>query len=91
MRESHMMNKQIAMLLPYFISIRPDIVKLRGVFKLMLARWRSQPIKYRVQKRQPITERLKSISLKSHLRSRDIKSRSNQERRGQTGSGTGIY
>ena len=34
MRESHMMNKQIVMLLPYFISIRPDIVKLRsGGFK----------------------------------------------------------
>ena len=30
MRESHMMNKQIVMLLPYFISIRPDIVKLRS-------------------------------------------------------------
>jgi len=29
-RESHMMNKQIVMLLPYFISIRPDIVKLRS-------------------------------------------------------------
>ena len=28
MRESHMMNKQIVLLLPYFISIRPDIVKL---------------------------------------------------------------
>ena len=30
MRESHMMNKQIVMLLPYFISIRPEIVKLRS-------------------------------------------------------------
>ena len=30
MRESHMMKRQIVMLLPYFISIRPDIVKLRS-------------------------------------------------------------
>ena len=29
----------------------------------MLARWRSRPIRYRVQRRQPITERLESISL----------------------------
>ena len=33
----------------------------------MLARWRSQPIKYRVKERQPITERLQSISSKSRL------------------------
>ena len=33
----------------------------------MLARWRTQPIKYRVQERQPITERLQSISLKTRL------------------------
>ena len=31
MRESHMMNNQVVMLLPYFLSIRPDIVKLRSV------------------------------------------------------------
>ena len=41
--------------------------KFRRVFKLMLARWRSQPIKYRFLERQPITERLESISLKSRL------------------------
>ena len=40
---------------------------LRRVFKLMLSRWRSQPIKYRVRERRPITERLQSISLKSRL------------------------
>ena len=34
----------------------------------MLARWRSKPINYRFRERQPITERLQSISLKSHLR-----------------------
>ena len=33
----------------------------------MLARQRSQPIKYRVRDRLPITERLQSISLKSRL------------------------
>ena len=33
----------------------------------MLARKRSQPIKCRVRERQPITERLQSISLKSCL------------------------
>ena len=34
----------------------------------MLTRcWRSQPIKYRVRDCEPITERLKSISLKSRL------------------------
>ena len=40
---------------------------LRRVFKLMVARWRSQPIKYRFRERQPITKRLESISLKSRL------------------------
>ena len=40
---------------------------LRRGFKLMLARWRSQPIKYQVRERHPITERLQSISLKSRL------------------------
>ena len=39
----------------------------RTFFKLMLARWRSQLIKYRVRERQPITERRQSISLKFHL------------------------
>ena len=33
----------------------------------MLTRWRSQPIKCRVWERQPITERLQSISLESYL------------------------
>ena len=35
---------------------------------LATGRWRPQPIKYRVRERRPITERLQSISLKSHLR-----------------------
>ena len=30
MRESHLMNNKMVMLLPYFISIRPEIVKLRS-------------------------------------------------------------
>ena len=34
----------------------------------MPARWRPQPIKYRVLERQPITERLQSISLETPLR-----------------------
>ena len=38
---------------------------LRRVFKLILARWRSQPIEYRIRDRRPIRERLQSISLKS--------------------------
>ena len=42
-------------------------VLLRRVFKLILARWRSQPIKYRVRERQPITERLQNFTLKSRL------------------------
>ena len=41
--------------------------QLRRVSKLMLDRWRFQPIKYRVRKRQPIAEILQSISLKSRL------------------------
>ena len=36
-------------------------------FKLMLARWCSQPIKYRVGEREAITKRLQSVSLKSRL------------------------
>ena len=40
----------------------------RRVFKLILARLLSQPIKYRVRQRQPITERHQSSSLKSRLR-----------------------
>ena len=40
---------------------------LRRVFILMLPRWRSYPIKYRLRDCQPITERLQSISLESHL------------------------
>ena len=35
---------------------------------LMLARWCTQPIKFRVQDRQRITERLQSISMRSILR-----------------------
>ena len=35
---------------------------LRRVFKVMLARWRSQPNKYLVRQRQSITERLQIIS-----------------------------
>ena len=49
------------------IAIRSEIIsltdqiskvssRLTREFKLMLARWRSQPIKYRVRERQPITE-----------------------------------
>ena len=40
---------------------------LRSVFKLILARWRSRPIKLRLRERQPITARLEKISLKPHL------------------------
>ena len=40
---------------------------LRRVFKLILARWHSQPMKYQVRDLEPITERLQSISLKSCL------------------------
>ena len=48
------------------INMNPDII--RWVFKLVLAIWRSQPIKDRVRERQPMTERLQSfISLKSRL------------------------
>ena len=53
---------------------------LRRVFKLMLARWRSQPMRYRVLERQPITERLKSISLKSHFSSDHVDFRENRSR-----------
>ena len=40
---------------------------LRKGLKLILGRYRSQPIKYRVRERQPITERLLSIDMKSRL------------------------
>ena len=40
---------------------------LRRVSKLLLARWRPQPIKIRVLEHQPSTERLQSISLKTPL------------------------
>ena len=43
-------------------------VLLGRVFKLLLAGLSSRPIKYRVQERQPIRERLQSISLKSRLK-----------------------
>ena len=33
----------------------------------MLARLHSQPIKYRIRERQPITERIQGISLKCRL------------------------
>ena len=46
----------------------PEIV----INKLMLARWRSQAIKYRVRGREPITERLKSISLKLQKRKKNL-------------------
>ena len=42
-------------------------LKLRSAFKLTLARWSSQPIKYRVRERKPITKRLQSISVTSHF------------------------
>ena len=42
--------------------------RLKWVCKLILARWRSEPIQYRVRERQPITGRLRRISLKSHLK-----------------------
>ena len=45
---------------------------LARVFKLMLARWCSQPIKARVSERQPIIWRLQSINLKSHLKHRPL-------------------
>ena len=52
-------------------SILPNMINiLRRVFKLLLTRWRSQSIKYRLRERQPITERLESISLKSRLRNK---------------------
>ena len=39
-------------------------LSLKWGFKLMLARWRSQPIKYRVRECQPITQVLQSIGMK---------------------------
>ena len=42
-------------------------IQPRRGFKLIIARWRSQLIQYRVRKRRPITEHLQSISLKSRL------------------------
>ena len=36
---------------------------LRRIFKLMLARWRSQPISSRLRDREPITGWLESIIL----------------------------
>ena len=41
--------------------------RLRWISKLMFARWRSYIISKRLSERQPITERLQSISLESHL------------------------
>ena len=40
---------------------------LRRVFRLILARWRSQPMRKRLREHQPITARLGRISLKSRL------------------------
>ena len=40
-------------------------IKQRRVFKLILARWRSQPIRWRLREREPITSQIQSISLKS--------------------------
>ena len=51
----------------YTSSERNHIQILRRVSKLMLARWWSQPIKYRVQERQAIIERLQRIRLKPRL------------------------
>ena len=39
---------------------------------MMLARWCSQPIKYRVQGLKQITERLQSISLKTRVLVRPV-------------------
>ena len=40
---------------------------LRRVFKLILTRWRSQPLTKRLRERQPITSRFESISSKPRL------------------------
>ena len=44
-----------------------DSLILRRGFKLILARWWSHPIRYRIRERQPIIARLQSISLKFRL------------------------
>ena len=41
---------------------------LTRVFKLMVGRWRSQPIRQRLRDRQPITGPLQSLSFEYHLR-----------------------
>ena len=45
-----------------------DFKLLRRAFDLMLARWRSQPIKSLRRGRLPIRERVYSINLKSYFR-----------------------
>ena len=48
----------------FMVLFYPLTYKMRSVFKLMLTRWCSQPIKYRIRESQPITERLESIQFK---------------------------
>ena len=43
----------------------------RWISKVILARWRSKPVSKRLSERQPITERLQTIHLKSYLSQHD--------------------
>ena len=51
----------------FFQHFLQQVGSLRMVFKLLLARWRSQSISYRVWERWPIRKQIWSISLKSRL------------------------
>ena len=52
-----------------------DNETIRRVSKLLLDRWRSHSVKQRLRDRQPIRQRLQSISLKSRLRNRNNEAR----------------